>query len=302
MALNAQPDFVRDKAPIVMKVLAKILKHLLLTVLKRSDPDWKANKEKRVAEAMIAEFFEQTNELLDCWKQCIFYLSEAYLEVFVGDFVLQHDHAHECCYRYYPDEQFRQKYEEEVAIYESTLENPDAAPRYCTCTVVDLLFIADLQYDPLKKLSKKITQQCIKLFQSYNFKQHLCFGYVASMPKFLRHGGQARGMAQLGVQILTMDSVTSRIFKDLQLTDTVSTTVRQFIEQLIEEKAREQTTFYQCRFLRYDLKYIAKPDLMQQLISETTLVEDFMDAVSQFHFSDSQSNSTQMAEFGDQTI
>ena len=50
------------------------------------------------------------------------------------------------------------------------------------------------------------------------------------MPKFLRHGGQARGMAQLGVQILTMDSVTSRIFKDLQLTDTVSATVRQFIE------------------------------------------------------------------------
>lgn len=127
-----------------MKVLAKILKHLLLTVLKRSDSDWKANKEKRVAEAMIAEFFDHTNELLDCWKQCIFYLSEAYLEVFVGDFVLPHDHSHECCYRYYPDEQFREKYEEEVAIYESTLENPDAVPRYCSCTVVDLLFIADL--------------------------------------------------------------------------------------------------------------------------------------------------------------
>lgn len=41
---------------------------------------------------------------------------------------------------------------------------------------------------------------------------------------------------------------------------------------------------------------------MQQLLSETTIVEDFMEAVSQFHFSDSQSNSTQMAEFGDQTI
>ena len=33
----------------------------------------------------------------------------------------------------------------------------------------------------------------------------------------MRHGGDARGMAQLGVQILTMDSVTSRIFQDQAL-------------------------------------------------------------------------------------
>ena len=41
---------------------------------------------------------------------------------------------------------------------------------------------------------------------------------------------------------------------------------------------------------------------MQQLISETSMVEDMMEAVSQFHFADSQSNSTQMVEFGDNVI
>ena len=58
--------------------------------------------------------------------------------------------------------------------------------------------------------------------------------------------------------------------------------------------------FYQCRYVRYDLKYIAKPDLMPQLVQETRMVEDLIDAVNLFHFSDVQKNNTQMAEFGDQ--
>jgi len=59
-----------------------------------------------------------------------------------------------------------------------------------------------------------------------------------------------------------MDSVTSRIFKNPILTQNVSNTLTVFVKELIDTKAEDIGVFYQCRFLRYDLKYLAKPDLM----------------------------------------
>ena len=105
-------------------------------------------------------------------------------------------------------------------------------------------------------------------------------------------------MASLGVQILTMDSVTSRIFRNTTLTKTVSDTVALFVKKLIKTKA-DKSAFYQCRFLRYDLKYLAKPAIMDQIVSETSLVQDLLEASFKFHFSDVQSNVYQMEEFGD---
>ena len=98
---------------------------------------------------MIGEFFDESTKLLESWKQCIFFLSEAYLEAFPGSFILPVDSVHECCYRYFPDDEYREKYQEQVALYESMLEDASAAPKYCTCTVVDLLFIADQNYNPM---------------------------------------------------------------------------------------------------------------------------------------------------------
>lgn len=144
VALNALPDGVKERAPAVFRSLTHILKQLLLCILKKdNDAAWSANKEKRVAEQMISEFFDETTQMLSDWKQCIFYLSEAYLEVFPGKFDLPNDHKHECCYRYFPDDDFRAKYEEEVALFESSVSEP---AKYCTCTVVDLLYIADQRY------------------------------------------------------------------------------------------------------------------------------------------------------------
>ena len=97
-----------------------------------------------------------------------------------------------------------------------------------------------------------------------------------------------------------MDSVTSRIFKNETLVKNVSRTVAGFLQQLIDSKASDMGLFYQCRYVRYDLKYIAKPDLMPQLVQETQMVEDLIDAVNLFHYADVQKNDTQMAEFGDQ--
>jgi hypothetical protein len=79
-----------------------------------------------------------------------------------------------------------------------------------------------------------------------------------------------------------MDSVTSRIFKNEVLVKTVSNTLATFIKELIDTKGQDMGSFYQCRFLRYDLKYIAKPDLMPQLVQETLMVENLMEAVEQF--------------------
>lgn len=62
------------------------------------------------------------------------------------------------------------------------MSEDSAGKTYCTCTVIDLLFQADQAFykgdpslglmDPRKnrKLNKKITAQCMQLFQSYNFK------------------------------------------------------------------------------------------------------------------------------------
>ena len=79
-----------------------------------------------------------------------------------------------------------------------------------------------------------MTNQCIRLFQSYNFKQHLCFGYISNLLSFLKHGGNARGVAQLGVQILTMDSVTSRIFRDPNLQKALPETLMSMVKDVVD--------------------------------------------------------------------
>ena len=70
-------------------------------------------------------------------------------------------------------------------------------------------------------------------------------------------------MAQLGVQILTMDSVTSRIFQDLTLGANVPHTLSTMLQEFLDCDEAEQTRkYYNLRYFRFDLKYIAKPDLM----------------------------------------
>ena len=44
--------------------------------------------------------------------------------------------------------------------------------------------------------------------------------------------------------------------------------------------------FFSCRYFRYDLKYIAKPDLMPLLVQDTSVVEDLIQSIYQLHFSD----------------
>ena len=53
---------------------------------------------------MVNDFIKETDKLLESWKQCIFYLSEAYLEVFYGEHSVLDGAKHQCCYRYFPDE------------------------------------------------------------------------------------------------------------------------------------------------------------------------------------------------------
>ena len=94
----------------------------------------------KVYESMISDFITESDTLLASWKQCIFYLSEAYIEVFYGAHPLGQNSDHKCCYRYFPDEDFRTRYEEQRAIFESTQSAFGENNTYCTCTVIDLLF------------------------------------------------------------------------------------------------------------------------------------------------------------------
>ena len=59
-----------------------------------------------------------------------------------------------------------------------------------------------------------------------------------------------------------MESVTSRIFSDAELAKVPPITLKTFVDKLVESKGRDMGVFYQCRYLRFDFKYIAKPDLM----------------------------------------
>ena len=107
-ALNALPASVREKAPEVFRSLTKILKTCLLGLIEnKHDPHVMS-----VYEAMISDFITESDTLLASWKQCIFYLSEAYIEVFYGAHPLSESSSHTCCYRYFPDEDFRSYFEE----------------------------------------------------------------------------------------------------------------------------------------------------------------------------------------------
>ena len=67
-ALDALPTKIRQQAPDVMIALTRILKYLLLILLNKSEIVGDVNKEKRVVEAMISEFFDESTKLLQNWK------------------------------------------------------------------------------------------------------------------------------------------------------------------------------------------------------------------------------------------
>ena len=141
VALSALSAATQEKAPTVFKSLTKILKTCLIGIIENQHD----NQIRRTYESMVNDFIVESDALLASWKQCIFYLSEAYIEVFYGAHKVTSASNHSCCHRYFPDEQFRAQFEEEKAISESMQENSDddKGAAYCTCTVIDLLFQAD---------------------------------------------------------------------------------------------------------------------------------------------------------------
>lgn len=86
-------------------------------------------------------------------------------------------------------------------------------------------------------------------------------------------------MSSLGVQILTMDSVTSRIFADSAMCKALSGALNSIVKDVVDTEAKDQKYYYTCRYFRFDLKYIAKPILLQKIASTTTIVEDLIEAL-----------------------
>lgn len=80
VALQALPPNVRKNAPIVFRSLTRNLKTCLLGVIENHDDSNKL----AIYESMVSDFIEESDTLLASWKQCIFYLSEAYINVFYG--------------------------------------------------------------------------------------------------------------------------------------------------------------------------------------------------------------------------
>ena len=232
-ALAQLPKLVRSQAPIVFKALTKILKRALLDLLQLKS---ESLDEKRVHVQMISEFFRETSLLLERFKQSIFFLSSAYSEIFYGQFPLEEDSPHSCCHRYFVSEDHQAKFEEEKALFDSQqIDNVQISDKsYCTCSVIDLLMQADQLYASADhKLSGTISKHCIAMFQAYEFKEQLCFSYIANIASISRHGGQTRGMAELGVHILSMTSVTSRIVKDSELCKAITNNLHSIMHDFV---------------------------------------------------------------------
>ena len=84
------------------------------------------------------------------------------------------------------------------------------------------------------------------------------------MQHFISEVGDAKGIHSLGVQILTMDSVTSRILQDRVLYLNMTNVLQDVFKKFIANPS--QKDMYVCMHLAHDFKYVAKPALMSQLI------------------------------------
>ena len=145
-----------------------------------------------------------------------------------------------------------------------------------------------------KALRKKVAKKFIQLFQSYQFKEHLCFAYVANLQHFYHEAGDAKGIHSLGVQILTMDSITSRILQDRVLCLNLSSVLHAALEDLLGQADQLNQKLYMCFYLAHDFKYIAKPGIMPQLIGQTVIIDQMLEAMSLFHLKDVQVMPTAM--------
>ena len=113
---------------------------------------------KEMFEEMIQTFMDEMDKLLSGFKQCIFFLSIAYTEIFYGAHELDHSKtSHRCCHRYFPTDADRQHFEEAVQAVEA--ENDGLQKTYCSCSVIDLICQVDLVYS--KNLRKKVAKQFI---------------------------------------------------------------------------------------------------------------------------------------------
>ena len=84
-----------------------------------------------------------------------------------------------------------------------------------------------------------------------------------------------------------MDSVTTRIFQDQTLAANVPHSLSTMLQEFLDCDEAEQThKYYNLRYFRFDLKYIAKPDLMPLIAGNTTIVEDMIEALYKLHFRD----------------
>ena len=76
--------------------------------------------------------------------------------------------------------------------------------------------------------------------------------------------GDAKGVHSLGVQILTMDSVTSRILLDRTLYLNMTNVLQDKIKRLVAQVSDKE--MYILFHLGHDFKYVAKPALMPQFL------------------------------------
>lgn len=96
--------------------------------------------------------------------------------------------------------------------------------------------------------------------------------YIANLDKLTLGSGDEKSLISIGVQLLTIDSITLQIMRDKGLRDQIVETNINAWRKLIEEP-KDSTARWNVYMMAADLKYMAKPATLPAIIQETDFVE-----------------------------
>jgi hypothetical protein len=119
------------------------------------------------------------------------------------------------------------------------------------------------------------------MFQSYYFKQNLGFAYIANIDSLYHYSSieNERGILSLGVQILTIEEIGLKIFKDSVLRKKIGSLLEGMVDSLktLEDRTQEsQIAYSKLIYLIHDLKYMSKPLRIPSIVHDTDFLETFL--------------------------
>ena len=239
--LKILPNQIKESAPHCFGFLANHIKEILLKI--QSDAE---GKSVLVAEmANIITFLSQKVKEL---PSNIYFISKALPLIFVADH--KKPTGHTCNYRYFIDDSEREQWKQATSAYTT-----EQLAEQCTCSALDLIFQTGSKLS--KACQKELYNFVFSLFQTYEFKAALGMTYVANLDILTKNASDGKSLLNLGVQLLTIDSISLLIVKDPALKASLAESNVRIWRKIA--KKRNEKALNNALYLSYDLKYMARP-------------------------------------------